>query len=376
MSDVAAGRTVNNGRRTSRSPYLKTSYESDLQLFDYTGLRVAAIALIVAGVLAFPALISGYSLNILNLALISVLGAVALQLLTGVAGQLSLGHAAFLAAGAFTGGALFFHLHVPFIVALIGGAAMAGLLGLLVAIPSVKLKGLYLAVTTMALHFVVIVLGREYQLYLQDSFGTTSDITLPNPSLGAFSLDTRLRWYYLLVAVIGLFLGVSANLMRSPFGRAWIAVRDRDIAAEAVGVNVRRYKYIIFTFSSALAGVTGVLWAYYIHVVNIENYKLFLSVKYLAMIIIGGLGSLLGAVLGALFVSLLPEVISYAIEAMDAPFYIANNKEQVEVAVFGVFIILFLIFEPEGLAGIWRRIKTYFLLWPLKYRPLEGGRRR
>lgn len=376
MSDVIGGRVIRNGRRNSRSPYLKTSYESDLQLFDYTGLRVAAIALIVVGVLSFPALISGYSLNLLNLALISVLGAIALQLLTGVAGQLSLGHAAFLAAGAFTGGALFFHLDVPFIIALSGGAAMAGMLGLVVAIPSVKLKGLYLAVTTMALHFVVIVLGREYQLYLQDSFGTTSDITLPNPSLGAFSLDSRLRWYYLLVGAIGLFLGLSANLMRSPFGRAWVAIRDRDIAAEAVGVNVRRYKYIIFTLSSALAGVTGVLWAYYIHVVNIENYKLFLSVTYLAMIIIGGLGSLLGAVLGALFVSLLPELISYAIEALDAPFYISNNKEQVEIAVFGVFIVLFLIFEPEGLAGIWRRIKTYFLLWPLRYRPLEGGRRR
>jgi branched-chain amino acid transport system permease protein len=358
----------------SRSPrasgYFRTNYDQDLTLLQ---TRLERTSLVVFGIalLAFPLIASPFQLDLACQVFLACVGSLSLMLLTGYAGQISLGHAGLLAAGAFTVGILFRETNAPFWVTLPAAALVGALLGIIFGLPSLRLRGLYLAVSTLALHFVVIYLGGEYETRR----GFSTGIVIDPPKLGGWSISDGRVWYFILLAAAAATLLVCLNLLRARTGRAWRALRTRETVAEALGIGIASYKLLAFVISSAVTAVAGALFAYYRGFVSVEAFSLFLTIQYLAMVIIGGMGSLLGAVLGAIFVTIFPYIIEIGLLALPGAQRYASLLFAANYAAFGLVMILFLVFEPLGLVGIWRRMQTYFLLWPFKHRPASGSHR-
>jgi branched-chain amino acid transport system permease protein len=352
------------------SGYFRTGYGQDLALLQTRAERVSFVVflLILAG---FPFVASPFALDLACQVFLASVGALSLMLLTGYAGQISLGHAGLIAAGAFTTGILAREIHAPFWITLPASAVTGIVLGFVFGLPSLRLRGLYLAVSTLALHFVVIYLGGEYET----KRGFSTGIIVEPPSLAGFRLSGGRFWYFVLLAAAGISLLICINLLRSRSGRAFRAVHARETVAEALGINIAGYKLLAFVISSSMTSVAGCLFAYYRGFVSVEAFDLFLSIQYVAMIIIGGMGSLLGALLGAAFVTLFPYAIEALLQLLPNADKLAGDIFAVNYASFGVVMILFLIFEPLGLVGIWHRLQNYFLLWPFKYRPLAGARK-
>jgi branched-chain amino acid transport system permease protein len=244
-------------------------------------------------------------------------------------------------------------------------------LGLIFGLPSLRLRGLYLAVSTLALHFLVIYFGGEYET----KRGFSTGILVDAPSLFGFKLTGSRGWYFVLLLAAIACLLLCLNLLRSRSGRAWQAIHARETVAEALGISIARYKLLAFVISSSMTSVAGCLFAYYRGFVSVEAFDLFLSIQYVAMIIIGGMGSLLGAILGAAFVTLFPYGIEAGLRLLPNAQKLAGDIFAVNYASFGVVMILFLVFEPLGLVGIWRRVQNYFLLWPFKQKPLSRTRK-
>src|SRR5215467_2820154 len=352
------------------SGYFSTSYDQDLALVR-TRFQGAWLAAFTMALLAFPFLASPFQVDLACQVFLACIGALALMLLTGYAGQISLGHAGLIAAGAFTVGILFRELNAPFWVTLPAAALVGALLGIIFGLPSLRLRGLYLAVSTLALHFVVIYLGGEYE----SRRGFSTGIVIDPPRLGSVSISDGRAWYFILLAAAAATLLISLNLLRARTGRAWRAIRAHETVAEALGISIAGYKLLAFVISSAVTAVAGALFAYYRGFVSVEAFSLFLTIQYLAMVIIGGMGSLLGALLGATFVTIFPYLIEIGLLALPGAQRYASLLFAVNYAAFGLVMILFLVFEPLGLVGIWRRMQTYFLLWPFKHRPASGSHR-
>jgi len=286
-----------------------------------------------------------------------------LNLLTGYTGLISLGHAAFLCAGAFTAAGLAVNFNTPFWLNVLAGGAAGAALGFLAGLPALRLRAVYLILSTVAIHFTVTLAASLYQSY----GGYIAGIPMPTATLGPLKLDSSFKWYYFLFVVAGMATVFAINLVRSRIGRAWMAIRDRDIAASALGVNLAYYKILAFTFTSGVTALAGALGAYYMSYAAAEEFTIWLGIAYIAMVIIGGMGSIVGSFLGAFFVTLLPYTLSGLFDWLGISGRLETYFFAVEFAVFGLFIALFLIIEPEGLIGIWRRIRIYFELWPLKY---------
>ncbi len=349
------------------SGHFKTSYRAELALVEtpFQWFWIAALALALG---ALPLVAGPFALDLANQVLLAVVGAVALMLLSGFAGQISLGHAGLLAAGAFTTGVLYKELGAPFWVTVPASALVGGVLGVVFGLPSLRLKGLYLAISTLALHFIVVFLGAEYETRR----GYSSGVIVDPPVIAGAALEDPRGWYLVLLITDAVVILFSLNLLRARTGRAWAAIRDRDVAAEALGVPVHRYKLLAFVISSVMTSLAGSLAAYYQGFVSVEAFSLFLAIQYVAMVIIGGLGSILGAVLGAAFVVLLPYAIEYALAVLPFADRLADQVFALNYASFGLAMILFLLFEPEGLVGIWRRLRDYFLEWPFRHRGRGG----
>ena len=331
----------------------RTIDASDLALLGTRSRRVRFVIALV-GLAALPFVLNPFTLDLANQVLLAVVGALALMLLTGFAGLISLGTAGLLGAGAYTVGMLVREIAAPFWVTLPAAALLGAFLGLIFGLPSLRLRGLYLAISTLGLHFIVVYLGGEYEAREALSTGVIID----SPSIGSYSLTSAVGWYFVLLVFAALALLISVNLQRSRTGRAWRALRDRDVVAGALGIDVQRFKLLAFMVSSTMTAVAGALFAYYRNFVSIDAFSLYLTVQYVAMIIIGGMGSISGALLGAGFVILFP----YAIEAVAAllPARFANMVFALDYAAFGVVMILFLLLEPAGLIGLWRRTKNAF----------------
>ena len=325
----------------------------------------------MAALAIFPFIASPFALDLACQVFLAGVGALSLMLLTGYAGQISLGHAGLIAAGAFTTGILAREINAPFWITLPASAVTGVVLGFVFGLPSLRLRGLYLAVSTLALHFIVIYLGGEYET----KRGFSTGIVVDPPRFAGIKLTDGRAWYFVLLLAAAFTLLICINLLRSRSGRAWRAVHARETVAEALGINIARYKLLAFVISSSMTSVAGCLFAYYRGFVSIEAFDLFLSIQYVAMIIIGGMGSLLGALLGAAFVTLFPYAIESLLKMLPNAQKLAGDIFAVNYATFGVVMILFLVLEPLGLVGIWRRVQNYFLLWPFKYRPLAGGRK-
>lgn len=349
-----------------RSGYFKVDYWRDRELFPFFFDRLA-IALVAGLVVALPWVVPRYWLHLANLTGIAVVGALGLNLLMGYTGQISLGHAAFLAVGAYSAAILLKYFpFIPFPLVILAAGLVASIVGIAAAVPAFRLKGMYLALSTLALHQVVLFVILKAKSITNGAIG----LHVPPPSLIWFRLDTPREFYWLILAVTVVGLICAKNLLRTKTGRAFTAIRDWDLAAEAVGVCLWKFKTLSFMVSSFYAGMAGALYAYYIGFINPEDFTLLVSVSYIAMVIVGGMGALAGSVLGAVFITFLPEsanFLSHSLGGIIPAISSAAVRPYLEMLIFGLVIVLFLIFEPDGLFGRWKTVRNYFVMWPFRY---------
>ena len=293
------------------------------------------------------------SLTQINLMLIAMLGALSLNFLTGCAGLISIGHAALYAVGAMTAATAGTQWGWPFPVVLLMAAMTGSLAGLLAGLPSLRVRGLYFVLSTMALHYIVIFAFLEFQFRFFDVVG----IPYNPATLAGFELNTPTRWYgFLLVITAGVFWGLR-NTLRSREGQALMAMRDHELAATALGMDVRLLRLKAFMLSSAIASVAGALYAYYLTNVTSETFGISFAIQFIAMIIVGGMGSLVGSMVGAAIWLLLPSIINLAAsQAGDTTglvhLVLVEHKAQLVQLIFGCLVMVLLIFAPQGLAGL------------------------
>jgi branched-chain amino acid transport system permease protein len=347
---------------------LKTTYEADMSLYPLPIARYTVAAVVALMFVVLPLVLHEYYLSIINLISIAVVGALGLNILVGYTGQISIGHGAFMSVGAYTAANLVVRMGLPWWVALPCGGLMAAAVGAVVGVPSLRIKGLYLAIATLAGQLIIEWLINHVTWI---SGGVQASIEVPRPTVFGHDIATQTEMYFFLLAFVALAVVGTLNLVRSRIGRAFIAIRDQDIAAEIIGISIFRYKLLAFAISSFYAGVTGVLYTYYLGIANYEQFQINVSIDYLAMIIIGGLGSVLGSIFGAIFVTLLPIVIRWTMEAFGGSLFnqqtVLNLIPNLRLILFGVLIIVFLVVEPEGLNRLWRNIRNYFRVWPFAY---------
>jgi len=335
---------------------MKKSYYEDIRIFKYQSTFFWYLALVI-GCLLLPLVMDDYFISILNLTCMYSIVTVGLMLLTGYTGQISMGHAAFFGIGAYTSAILTIK-GIPFIIALPAAGVLAGLVGIVIGLPALRLAGLYLAIATMGFGFIVEEILVRWEGLTKGNMGMIVD----PPSIGGFWFDTEIRFYYLTLVLLILTIFAAKNILRSPTGRAMIAIRDSEVAAQAVGISMAKYKTMAFAISAFFTGIAGSLYGHKLTFINPESFTIMVSIEFLAMIIIGGLGSLHGAVYGAAFIIFLPQLIIMTKDYM--PKYLADQTG-LDPALYGLMIILFILFEPMGIYGIWRKAKFYFEMFPL-----------
>ncbi len=311
-----------------------------------------------------PLYLSNYWLSVANLIGITLIAATGLNLLVGYCGQLSIGHAGFIAVGAYTSAVLTNRFELPFLVGLICAGLMAGIIGLIFGLPSVRVKGFYLAITTIAAQFIIIWVINHWSV----THGFTN-ISVPLATIGGIAFRSDASQFYLIMGIAALCTFFAKNLARTRVGRAFIAVRDNDLAAEVMGINLLYYKLLAFFIGCFMAGIAGSLLAHHWGTMNAEFFSLKESILYIGMIIIGGLGTTLGPILGVVFIRLLDRVLTGEIVpwlegniALPAGF-----ASGVTPMLFGLVIVLFLILEPRGIAHRWALFKSAYRLWPFSY---------
>ncbi|WP_029010026.1 branched-chain amino acid ABC transporter permease [Azospirillum halopraeferens] len=345
----------------------KTSYGADTTVFPTATSRNAAI-LGVAVLLAAPLVFDNYWLNLLIQIGYLGIAALGLNILVGFTGQISIGHAAFFGFGAFASAWLSNSFAIPVALAIPLAGVMTTAVGLIFGIPAARLKGLYLAIATLAAQYI-----------LQDFFaragwftgGVAGTIAEPF-SLFGYDFDTDASYFYVVLAYVVVMFLLATNLMRTRDGRALVAVRDHYLSAEIMGINLTKYRTMSFGISAFYAGIGGALYAHYLQFVSVEGFTILFSIQFLGMIIIGGLGSIMGSLMGTAFMVLLPETMQALTDSLSGTVIdrALNLKDSVaflrEMAI-GVVIILFLVFEPDGLAHRWKQIKAYWKLYPFSH---------
>ncbi len=343
-----------------------TSYAAELRL-RHTRAEHARLILMLAALLALPFVVNNYWLGIANTIGIAVVGAVGLNILVGFTGQISLGQGGFLAVGAFTSAILAGRAGFPVPLSMLCAVLVTAAIGAFFGLPALRLKGLYLAIATLASQEIIVFVVRRWgwltggQGFLDVERLTIFGWRLPRQGF-------EFSWYWI-IAVIAVLAVVSArNLFRTALGRSFMAVRDQDIAASAIGVDLTRTKLVAFAVSSGYVGLAGALTAHYTETVTWERFTLDVSIQFLAMIIVGGLGSIAGSVYGAAFIMLLPPLLAeLADELRGVTPVLAAQLPAIQAATFGLVIVLFLLFEPRGLNRIWQRARDYVRFWPFRY---------
>jgi branched-chain amino acid transport system permease protein len=354
-----AARRARLGRR------LETTYGRELALFRSWPALVAGLA-VLALTLLTPQLLGPYATSVATVIFLTIPGAIALNLLQGVAGQVSAGNPAFMGIGAIVTCFMVYRWPgVSFLLVLPAAGVLAAIVGAVVALAALRVRGLYLLIATYAL-FQIVAYG--ILVYQNHSVGEAG-WTIPVPGIaGLFTIDSPIKWYYfLLVFALGSML-LMANIMRTRIGRSWIAVRDGDIAAEIVGVHVMRAKIDAFVLSSFVIGVQGALFAYYTQVIQNELFTFNLAILYISIVIIGGMGSTFGTVLGTILVVGLPYALqSLAIQLPPGSTFsrlLLLHIFDIQNIVYGLLIMGFLLFAPMGLVQLWSRLVSVFRLWP------------
>lgn len=347
----------------------KTSYDADINLFRH-GVQAAWYLALLALVLVLPVLLDDFLLGEVTNMLIWAIAGMGLMVLVGQSGQASLGHAAFLAIGCYANVLLQERLGLPFIVSFPLAGLIAGFAGVLLAIPTARLHGIYLAIATLA----IAILTDDIIVLAEPLTGGVTGLMTPTISIFGLEVDryvTPDRFYWLVLLVVVLTVLVYRNLLRAPLGRAFAAVRDSEVSAQAMGVNVARTKATAFGISTAITGLAGALMGHFAGVFNNETFSIIISIQLLLMIVIGGLGSIHGAFFGAIVVALLPQAIALSRDFVGGLLGTGSMAiPGLESAVFGVILILFILFEPTGIYGRWVKIRTYFELFPFYRRDM------
>ena len=324
---------------------VRTDYLQEIRLFRSMAAK-CWFALLLVVLLVIPAVVESYLVYLLALAAVHIIIAIGLNLLIGYTGQISLGHAGFMAIGAYASSLLMLKLRFPFSLAFPVAGLIAGFFGFLLGFPALRLTGPYLAIATLGFGIAVAQVLVKWDSLSGGSIG----IHPPKPSFGPFILSGETHLYYLAIVMMLLMTIGAANLMRSKIGRAFIAIRDSDIAATAMGVNLTLYKTLAFAVSAFYAGIGGSLFAHLVGFISPESFNLLVSIQFLSMIVIGGLASILGSILGAILLTALP--------------YFLSGIKNLPMVIYGACLILVVMFEPHGLRGRWGKIRLYWQLWP------------
>jgi branched-chain amino acid transport system permease protein len=345
----------------------KSTYAADQQLFPIRQDRLFMIALAALAFVVVPLIADDYWLGaILVPFLILGLAALGLNILTGYTGQLSLGTAGFMAVGAFA--AFNFILRVPgmpFLVALFLAGLVTALIGVVFGLPSVRIKGFYLAVATLAAQFFIEWVLTKFGWF--SNYNPSGVITAQHIQIAGLRFDTPLSKYLLTLAIVTAMALAAKNLARTQSGRFWMAVRDMDLAAEVIGIDIVRTKLVAFAVSSFYCGVAGALWAYaYLGAVEPQAFTLDRSFQILFMIIIGGVGTVMGAFIGSAFIVLLPIALNVTAHTL-LPGVSTDLTSNLELVIFGGLIVFFLAVEPHGLARLWQIGKEKLRLWPFPH---------
>jgi len=339
----------------------RESYAQDMAIVR-TKLVWGVLILFLILLFTCPLFFSDRTLTVMTMMGISVISVLGLNILTGYCGQISIGHAGFMAVGGYTSAVLCAKLSMPFWAALPCGALAAGIAGLIFGLPSLKIKGFYLIMATIAAHFIII----WTIIQLRGVTGGADGLLIPRAKIGGLSLSSKTNYYYLvmILACVGAFL--AKNIVRTRSGRAFIAIRDNDLAAEVMGISLWSYKLQAFFIGCVYAGVAGSLLIHYFSFASTDQFPFMDSVWYLGMLIVGGMGSTTGAIFGAIALKLLDEAVTMAgpiLSAAVAP----QAAASLALISHGMIIIVFLIFEPRGLYHRWEAIKSYFSLWPFSH---------
>lgn len=347
----------------------KTSYDADINMFKH-GYQAGWYMVLLAIAFIAPLLVSTFWIGELTSLLIWSVACMGLMVLVGQTGQASLGHAAFLAIGCYANVLLQQRVGLPFVVSFPLAGLIAGLAGAIIARPMTKLHGIYLAIGTLALT----ILTDDLIVILTPLTGGVSGLFAPTIDLFGLSIDryaTPARFYYLSLFVVFVVVLVYRNLLRSPLGRSFAAVRDSEISAQAMGVNVARTKATAFGISAGITGLGGALLGHYAGIFNNETFNIIISIQLLLAIVIGGLGSIHGAFFGAAVIALLPQTIAVMRDLVARTFGSGSiSIPGLESALFGLILILFILFEPRGIYGRWIKIRTYFELFPFYRRDM------
>jgi branched-chain amino acid transport system permease protein len=308
---------------------------------------------------------SNHWLSIASLILITIVAVTGLNMLTGYCGQLSIGHAGFMAVGAYTSAILTSRYDVPFLVSLVASGVMAGLVGILFGTPSLRVKGFYLAISTLAAQVIILWVINHWESVT----GGTMGLPVGPATIGGLTIRSQADKYFLILAVTAAVIFFAKNIARTRTGRAFVAIRDNDLAAEVMGVNLFRYKLLAFFIGCFFAGIAGSLFAHWSGFVSTESFPLTNSILYIGMVIIGGLGTTIGPIFGVMFLQLLNEFVVQLSPRLQGAFPGLSSGFAVGIApfLFGLAIILFLILEPRGLAHRWNLFKSSYRLWPFSY---------
>jgi len=346
---------------------MKRDYYEDVQLFG-SGVVVFWFAVLILFLAAFPFLFKNYYVYMANYMAINIIVAIGLNLLVGYTGQISLGHAGFFALGAYGTLILMTKAHFPFLLALPVSAIIAALFGFLLGIPALRLQGPYLSIATLGFGLTITqVIGRI------EFFGGRQGLHAPDLVIGPWHLKSDRDFYYLLITITVLLAFAARNIIKTKVGRAFIAIRDADIAAETMGVNLVFYKTLAFAVSAFYTGVAGGLYAFVLRYIEPEIFTLLMSIIFLAMVVVGGLGSILGSIAGACLLSWLDlqlrnildvPYLGEWLESLSKSFFSITGVSNIQYIVFGLIMVLIMLFEPLGLFGIWIRAKKYWKTWP------------
>lgn len=346
---------------------MKRDYYEDVQFFT-SGVVFFWFMVLMAFLALFPFLVKNYYVYVANYIAINIIVVIGLNILVGYTGQISLGHAGFFAIGAY--GTIIFmtKAHLPFLIALPLAGIVAALFGFLLGIPALRLEGPYLAIATLGFGLTITqVIGRI------EFFGGRHGLHAPELAIGPWNLNSDRDFYYLLIVITVLLTLIARNLIKTKVGRAFIAIRDADIAAETMGVNLVFYKTLAFAVSAFYAGIAGGLYTFVLRFIEPEIFTLLMSIMFLAMVVVGGLGSIMGSIAGASLLSWmdlqLRNILSIPyvgewLEALSKSYFSITGVSNIQFIVFGLIMILIMLFEPLGIYGIWIRTKIYWKTWP------------
>jgi branched-chain amino acid transport system permease protein len=337
----------------------RTDYRQDIALWRTPGDLISH-GLLLAVLLAIPFVLGEFYVGELGAVFIFAIVGVGLMLLVGYTGLISLGHAAFLGIGAYTNSVLLSH-DVPFLVTLPVAGLFTALCGAAIGRPTLRMSGLYLAIATLAFGSIV---GTVFQKWTSVT-GGFDGFAVPTPYVFGMPVEGATGIYYVSLVVLVFCVWLAMNLLRTPVGRAMMAIRDSEVSAQSMGIHLARYKTLAFAISAGMTGLAGALFAHYVRYLAPDAFDVLLSVQFLTIVFVGGLGSIRGAILGAAFVRLLPQAI--AIVRDDLPWGI-GRMPGLEPSLFGLVLVLVILFQPGGMNGLWLKITAWFAAYPFKRR--------